>query len=292
MSHLDAFQMVVQELSAFSQVLHNMLATTTCIIWYTILTLDEEVEFIWPSKSSPVKILYMVVRYLPRVFQAGVVFVFFINVNIKGIGALCSGIIWFVGIVAIVIAACSNILFIQRVYAFYGCSKRVLWFLLTIFILNETAVFVLVVIGASKYHIVPDSILQPFPESFGSCIIQKKDRIIAFVWFLGLLFQTIAFTCIAAKCLHLQYISWKSGISHSQLYKVLFRDGAWTFCILFFCFLFAGIYMYTRITIGLSILLWAITACSICSTHIVLNLHQSAKKGGYSGDSSLYISRR
>lgn len=68
------------------------------------------------------------------------------------------------------------------VYAFYGRSRPLLWFLSFCFILNEVAVVIIQAMAIPKYKIIPNSLPPPLPRLFGSCIFERHSGITAFVW--------------------------------------------------------------------------------------------------------------
>lgn len=271
------------DLSALFVVLCNIVATTSLVIWDTFLAFDEEVEFIWSSNFTFVKVLYFVVRYLGLIFHCAITLVFFGNIHAKGNS--CFEITRFISIAGTITIGCSNILLIQRVYAFYGRSRSLLWSLLTLFVICEASVVAVLIVGVPRYR---TETLEGFPPPFGHCTIENYSAILSLVWFLELMFQVVAFVCIVGRFARLQYMAWKTGVPNSQLYTVFLRDGIWVFFILFLCFLFSGIYMHSTKTAGLCFALWSFATSNICCTRLILNLNHSVNKDRDCGSSLWY----
>lgn len=186
-------------------------------------------------------------RYVALALYRGMTLAFVGNHKRFG---FCTNIMWSVLFSGTVIVTCSNILLIQRVSAFCGRSKLLLWFLSLTFILGESSAIVVLALDISKYHVV--DLKSNLPSSFGNCVIEHYSGILSLILFLELGFQSVAFTCIIARVVPLMFTSWKTGLQMSPLYMDILRDGIWVYMILFLTFLLSGIYMHTESLRGLS----------------------------------------
>lgn len=269
---------IAEQLPRFFQIEFNLVATTTLIIWNIFSTLDEEVRFIWSSNLTFAKGLYFVVRYLALLLFCGATLSFFGHLGADP----CTEFIKFLVINGITITACSKILLVQRVYAFYGCSKCILWIFYSGFVLSESLVIVVTILELQDFRAEKDILPSPIPELFGYCF-KEFPSISSFGWFCEIAFEAVAFVCIVTRFVKLS-TEWRTGFSsNSGLYKVFLRDGTWTFLILFLFYLFSAILLRAQnIPEALSISLWAYALSSICCTRLILNLHHAAKGTQYS----------
>lgn len=255
---------------------YSLLAGITLLVWDTLLTLDEEVRFIWTFQFTVAKILYLTVRYLVLMIFCALVLAFF--GNYKQFDGLCPAIPWIICVGGSFTIACSNVLLVHRVYAFYGRSRRILWFLFLLFISTEAAAIIVLVLSVTGFLVLPSQ-GDVLPPSSSACAIQQYPEKLSFVFFSELIFQSLAFVCVVARFIKLQSRARRTDVPYSPLYQKFFRDGIWVFTILFLTFLLSGIYMHTSTSdvSGPTLSLWSYAASSICCTRLILNLNYSAK---------------
>ncbi|OJA21323.1 hypothetical protein AZE42_03883 [Rhizopogon vesiculosus] len=110
-----------------------ILLSALAILLYDVVThLDEEIDYVTKSGSPSVKVIFILCRYLP--FIIGILRV---PIDVVGAGvnddkvclALLRSSIW----LCVAQMACAEFIFLLRTYALWGCSKRVLFVLLTVY---------------------------------------------------------------------------------------------------------------------------------------------------------------
>ncbi|KAG2152599.1 uncharacterized protein EDB93DRAFT_1137505 [Suillus bovinus] len=105
-----------------------LLSALTIVVYDVITHLDEEIDYIVRSRSTFVKTIFILCRYLPFVIGASRIF------NVVGEDyidddlclVLCRISVW----VSFLQMVCVEVIFSLRTYALWGCSKRVLFCLL------------------------------------------------------------------------------------------------------------------------------------------------------------------
>ncbi|KAG1890504.1 uncharacterized protein F5891DRAFT_124570 [Suillus fuscotomentosus] len=109
-----------------------LLLALTIVLYDVVTHLDEEIDYIVRSRFTSVKTIFILCRYLPFVIGAlrmyDVVGEDYIDANLCLV--LCRTSIW----ISFLQMACVEFLFILRAYALWGCSKRVLFYLLAAYL--------------------------------------------------------------------------------------------------------------------------------------------------------------
>lgn len=255
--------------------LNNIVACTTLIVWDTLLTFNEERVFIQLSKASTwVKVLYCMSRYIALAIYI-VAMCFFVGSHEQL--RFCSKIMWLVSFAGTAIIACSHILLIQRVYAFCGRSKLLLWALSFLFLLNQTSGVVILSLEVLPEFVVVD-LQGNLPALFGNCVIMHYSRTLSLIFFLGLEFHIIAFACIIIRVASLRFTSWRTGVRVPSLYADFLKDGIWVFMFSSLVSLLPGVYIRAESFIGLSFAAWSYVISSICCTRLILNLNHSVNR--------------
>lgn len=250
----------------------NAVANVALIVWDILLTIEKEVAFITITRISLVKVLFFVVRYLSLSIQLGSLFFLFCSQHLEV--DICPAYIWYLTVNGMIVIACSNLLFIHRVAAFYARDRAIVWFLGAAFAITETTVVVIIGLTVPKFHLVKN----PFPELVtvvGGCVSGPYPNTIAFMWLTELVFQSVAFGCVIARCVYTQIMSSRDGVPASSLYTIFLRDGIWVYLLLFLTFVLNVVYTHQSNYNGLIPGLWSFTATSICCSRLILNLNSS-----------------
>ncbi|KAG0695566.1 hypothetical protein DFH29DRAFT_264745 [Suillus ampliporus] len=110
-----------------------ILSSALTIVVYDVVThLDEEIDYIMRSKSISVKVIFILCRYLPIIIGAIQTPFYVVGASINDEMGLTLMFLrtW----LCLVQMVCVEFIFLLRTYALWGCSKRVLFFLLTIYL--------------------------------------------------------------------------------------------------------------------------------------------------------------
>ncbi|KAH7919999.1 hypothetical protein BV22DRAFT_1133428 [Leucogyrophana mollusca] len=114
------------------------LVMATVLVYDYLLTIGQEVEYIWQRPMSPMSFLYYVVRYLGL----------FVGIVV----ALCTGFYTFGNVGFYVITWVSAMIMVLRVFAMYNQSKIILGVLLLFFVPTIVATIVIIAILFNITH--------------------------------------------------------------------------------------------------------------------------------------------
>ncbi|KAG1727498.1 hypothetical protein EDB19DRAFT_194437 [Suillus lakei] len=109
-----------------------LLSALTIVVYDVVTHLDDEIDYLGRPRSNFVKVVFILCRYLPFIIGAlriyDVVGQRYIDDNTCLV--LLRSSIWF----SFLQMACVEFIFILRAYALWGCSKRVLFYLLAAYL--------------------------------------------------------------------------------------------------------------------------------------------------------------
>ncbi|KLO12315.1 hypothetical protein SCHPADRAFT_423891 [Schizopora paradoxa] len=241
-----------------------------------ILTLPDEIEYIWPWEWRTGKILYVATKYLAFV-DAGLFLTFWFNLKLTARG--CSQIFnagtWFLSAGAII----AQWILCMRTYAIWGKSKKILVPLLIIVLGAQIG-------GIYAANTLTKSLewsLSPFPTISRCYINVTRENLMFVVYILTIVNESLILTLTIWKGVS----QWRS--SRSPLIKTLYRDG-----VLYFFVVFAASLLNLSMTIAaprinqplIEFLLpeFQRVMHSVCTSHIILNLRKAS-----AGDSGLGV---
>lgn len=245
-------------------------ASLTMLVYDTLITLDEEIIYIWNSKWSPIKCVFLLVRYLSLSIQ-----IFSAIAAGSPSALICLISTWFSGVGGLLVEATADIFLVYRVYAFCGGGKYLRIFFIVYYIAWEATTITLGAIFLPLYVNVVDPVPQLLTV-IGSCIPIVYPRAIAIIWISMLSFQSILFTCLFLKISHTQYEAWKLGLQSSPLYAVFVRDGVWAYLLIAVGLVLCVISVYKAQNFGDSFIIWLITITNICCCRFILDLRSTA----------------
>ncbi|KAH7904170.1 hypothetical protein BJ138DRAFT_1184198 [Hygrophoropsis aurantiaca] len=209
-----------------------LVAVVALYLFDYALNFDAEVAYILSGKFSITKCLYLACRYLP-IALAGVQWPtnFASNINMDDCAVLLSLNLW----LTVTILCCSEGIFLCRVYALWGCSKRILMILLSSFMI--TLIPVIVIMGNSQASMtVSDLLTEVSPLITGNCFPEPPDQTYFMSYVLLLLFEAEIFLFTAYR-VHIHYRH-----ERGYLLKVMAKHGI-------FYFIFALLFSLTNILV-------------------------------------------
>ncbi|KLO18488.1 hypothetical protein SCHPADRAFT_936161 [Schizopora paradoxa] len=200
------------------QVLRNLqfvklfnVAFYALMIYDYVVSLSDEINFIWPGEWRLGKTLYVINRYLVFVDPAvTLMYLFGTNTNVQTCNGLASAIVW----LAVIGSQISQLILSMRTYAIWGKSLTVLSILLTIHValLVSEAMTIRSFLKTFKYgHSLANIAIACTP-------ISSKSH----VW-IAYLFIVVLELTIVILTIYKAYATWHRGIS--ALTITLYRDG-------------------------------------------------------------------
>lgn len=254
--------------------IYNTVAASAFFFWEYCITFDEEVDLIWRWNLSLVSIMFHVIRYGTfgiRILEL----LFYANISglIQPTVARCTAWIWIEVIVGQVMFICLGILFLLRVFAFYGKSKTLLAGLIVLFVLENAAEITIIVLTVPKMRAIPN----PLPTNLhvSACVIVELPVLFAKFWLPALLFQSILFFLVLAKFVQTKR---QAGADSPHLLSIFIRDGTWAFTLGFAVLLWGVLAYELEIGKGDVALTWIYSILSFCATRLVLNLRSAARR--------------
>ncbi|KLO12894.1 hypothetical protein SCHPADRAFT_940859 [Schizopora paradoxa] len=214
---LQNYDLIAHEGRVFESVLA---ATFSVIIAEFFQTIENEVHFIWKSKMSFAKILYMANRYIAPVNIGNALYTFYLS---KGL----SPTVCYNEYVALSATSFFHAVLCVRAYAVYGFSKPVLGALL--------AAFLIMIVAGAFFN--GEFIAGNFVETFGTlgsngCVINGEHNNFWNVWtvlIILLVVELLALSLLLAR-------SWKNfreSPLNTSLLTIMAKDGIIYFaCVL------------------------------------------------------------
>ncbi|PVF97477.1 hypothetical protein CPB86DRAFT_706987 [Serendipita vermifera] len=238
-------------------------AIALAILCYdTVLTLGEEIQFIWPKRWSSIKTL----AYLNRFVSFS-----FILTNAYALSAInrslsngfCEVLLLSTGVAAYLSFAMSNWILLARTQALLGDSRIFKYCIIAFYIVSYSATAVLVTKSSVD---LTDRIF--YSKTVRACGIASRPPTLGFVWVGSMIFETTIFVITILKLYQKASQTYSLG---SNLLMVLYRDGV--------CYYFVTLRIFNMISwmvfpishlfVGF-FLLWAIMCISV--TRLQLNL--------------------
>ncbi|KAI0758168.1 hypothetical protein C8Q74DRAFT_1303532 [Fomes fomentarius] len=239
------------------------------LVWDMLLNLDAEIDYVWRSRNSWSKWLYLFIRHMPYLaigFRLWLGFyVSWMDLQYDG---KCRASVIFDGIVVESLIFATDVILTVRVYAMFNHHRVLVVALITLFITYITASATVLAISISHVEFMPQCIVTSIPDT------------VPVVWYMALAFETTLFTLTLIKVLF-----WLSsvGLHRQSVVVILARDGAWAYAVIFGAFLLnAIIYKKNKNTLSMTLLPWIHAVMSFTGSHVLLNLRRFAVEPHYS----------
>ncbi|KAG6374057.1 hypothetical protein JVT61DRAFT_4697 [Boletus reticuloceps] len=204
--------------AAARDVCYHSIASLTFLVWYAIVTLDDEVQYIWTMRNTNIfKWVYFFLRYV--VILAHVTHNVFIKQLADGSNPPIHCTIWFIYSLGFsqVLATLLELILATRVFALYNRSRRIA-FLVLILILTET--------GGSVRILWQ----QQYTDFHGMCLLIKGS--------LGSKYQTIFGFIIHCTLIGLTLIKYffalRAGWGRAPLVSLVVRDNSTVYATILF----------------------------------------------------------
>ncbi|OBZ71670.1 hypothetical protein A0H81_08886 [Grifola frondosa] len=190
-----------KETLLFQQAVHDTFVVNICaaaastwVAYDILLTIEQEVDFIWRVKFSVTKLLYLFVRYYNLL---SLILLVSINTSTK-VGF--KSWIWFEAIGAVFLSTVfGEALMVLRLYAAYERNRKVLALLLFMFLMELTLGLMSATIQARDIHITPRVPQFPVPGCVG--MTDTKGRIALISWAASMIVACVDFLLILHKFL-------------------------------------------------------------------------------------------
>lgn len=207
---------VLRGIEGFTLCKHINVAAVAILAYDYLLTLPDEIEYIWHGRWSPITLLFFTTRYLPFGDSPALLLHHFAN---KPATLLCSVSITVQSWSFLVGVSLSEIVLILRTTAIWGSSKPIAIFLSALLVATTIPSVYFVNRYANSIKFVPS------PASVvDGCFLGAADNVL-FVFYVGLqVFETVVFLLTL----------WKAGsYLKGSFYRELYRDSVTFYAYLF-----------------------------------------------------------
>ncbi|KAF8348525.1 hypothetical protein F5887DRAFT_950459 [Amanita rubescens] len=189
-------------------------AALSMLVYDYLLTFDLEVNYVWGSRWTFVKLLYLVVRYMPFVTMASV---FLLDVPGPTVED-CLSITRAYAIMITFDTGFGEIILTLRTWAICGRRFRMGMGFLFFFLIKTAIAYIILAFWWSslQYAVIPPGL----GYSSGTCVLVKASKVIWGSWTLVVVFEFIVCILLAREALS----AYRLG-GMSQLAWVVYRDG-------------------------------------------------------------------
>ncbi|KAJ3771489.1 hypothetical protein FB446DRAFT_740275 [Lentinula raphanica] len=246
----------------------------TFLYYDHLLTLDEEIKFIWSRPYHSSSWLFFLNRYFSFVGNI----VIFLSMFFAPSGpSSCHP--WeqfqqfFHASVQIIVA----ILLTMRVYALYGCNRHVAVVLSGIIIFGVCATAVSLTFSKSSIA------TSPFPIGCHDTLNLKNAALVSVGWELVLFYDTLLFSMTLLKAYQAKFQPQIKEFNKLSLFRIIVQDGSIYFGIMVLTNFMNVLTFYIS---GSTLLRGTLSPFASCTSvtlmsHLMLHLHEIANKGLY-----------
>lgn len=246
----------------------NVCAVVVLLYDY-LLTLHYEVKYIWPSKWSLTKVLFLCTRYPAFIDTSLVIWLQFGHNLSPNVCTTLYDLIGWLIMFGIAVAECIIIL---RTVALWGGQRSIKYSLLAIFTLTFIAASVALGKFQSTTRFIPTESLGNFSTGKG-CLVGKASVDVIGTYISFTVFDTVIVTLTMIKAVRLR------RLSRSSLVETLYRDGM-LYYVTLFLFSFVSVVIILAVASDLMLLLLGFqrSLYSILSGRILLHIHRAREK--------------
>ncbi|KLO16824.1 hypothetical protein SCHPADRAFT_193856 [Schizopora paradoxa] len=248
------------------------LAAVTCLGYDTLLSLDDEITYVWRTQWSFVKILYIASKYLAYL-DAVAFLIFFFNSNMTPSACLTLYSATSYVIVAGILIA--EIILLMRTCALWGLSRYVLWYLVAF---DFGAVALVVVELTKSLHVNKFQFVESPIPSIRRCFPIFSDSAVN---------TYVNYLCLIAVELNILLLTLWRGVLHwrrsgNQLIYIFYRDGV-AYLVSLAAFSAVNVVFFKYFNTGFY---WSIMlepqriAHAILASHLVLNIRKFRHNNG------------
>ncbi|KAF7351580.1 hypothetical protein MSAN_01590500 [Mycena sanguinolenta] len=186
------------------------------LLYDHLLTLDDEVEYVWKADNTVAKVLFLILRYMVPLFLTGE------TITRSGLSVISMSDVTYAGWISICI---SNFLVLLRIWTTLPRGHRLVVWSLWFYVAMQ-----LVGLGVTTWVIRNFIPVLYFDSAVGFCSFSTKPSV-AWLWMPGLIFEVTVFVAVCWNALDRPRALGTDSNDH--ITRMLFRDGLTYFVILF-----------------------------------------------------------
>ncbi|TDL18500.1 hypothetical protein BD410DRAFT_900816 [Rickenella mellea] len=245
-------------------------AAIACLVYDIFITIDQEVDYVWKSRWTIPKYLYLWARYFALFIQ---IVATAEQTSTQVTNKVCAGWAYFEGITGQMLVMGIELLLMLRVWALYKRDRRMLYILVALYIAEVTANTV--ILGMALPGLTSVAPLRTlFPPGFplSGCLPTSVPKFFFSYWIPTLVFEGILFILM-----FINFVRLAREHTPMPLLKRFFRDGTVYYAVIFAALL-VQVLLYELVNSALSEVAigWQLTMFSIMGSRLVLNLRAAS----------------
>ncbi|KAF7321867.1 hypothetical protein MKEN_00708700 [Mycena kentingensis (nom. inval.)] len=244
-------------------------AGLVALLYDHALTLDEEVEYVWPAKNNIPKFLFMFMRYVVPVF------LLVYNISLSGFVILinslsaCKGWIAFGLVLGWVTVTLSNFIVLLRLYTVIGRQPKLVLWTFTYFILLQAAA-----LGVVAWTLVKLMAIAAFDTVLGICYFTKRGNFLG-LWVVGLALDPVIFAVAVWNTIDRP----RNLTADQEVTRLLYRDGTVYFVLLISLRVTNTVISMVAPSPLLFVAIFATwSGTTITTSHLIINSRKAAHK--------------
>ncbi|KAG2120518.1 uncharacterized protein F5147DRAFT_2363 [Suillus discolor] len=202
-----------------------MVAAASVVVYDWVLTLAQEIDLVWTQRWSLMTVLYLVTRYVGIPFS--VARILGTTTLVPLTDAVSNIIVYAINGASVVITAMLDVIMIARLHAMYQRSRRMLIFLVIIFLAVNIACGA-IAITELKYHFVSEEFILSGIHTCSVVFEGDSKLLVSMVWMLNTVWEVLALCLsvwIAAKHFRdLRRLSPLTGSTIGDCFRVLMES--------------------------------------------------------------------
>ncbi|KAF9256378.1 hypothetical protein L218DRAFT_216911 [Marasmius fiardii PR-910] len=249
----------IQEAEGAQAVNQSSVAALAFLVYDVLITIDEEVNLIWPRPWSFLKVIYVFVRYIPVLVQISIIFVGTeLPVALNYTPRDCFIWMTYQAAALITIVATVDLILILRVFALYHDNRLVKYIVGALYLVYLAGMCAGLVLGVPKI------------KYNSLCVVIDAANIMALYLGSAMFFQTVLFLLTTAKFIS----AVRAGWGNVPILRVVMRDGTWAFTLLLLIEAgYGSLYALPNRSYAGILYGWLLTAFSFSGYRILLNLN-------------------
>ncbi|KAH7909306.1 hypothetical protein BJ138DRAFT_1155553 [Hygrophoropsis aurantiaca] len=248
---------------------YHSIASLIFLAWDILVSLDDEVQYIWPkTRTAKFKWLYMVIRYGALGQQLFNQFVLGYMLNNETPPRICRAWLLYAISTTQAMSTAVEFIIITRVYVLYNKSRLIA---LLLFVLVAAEISMMVI---NSVHTVP--ILQ----SSSRCIFAKPPREIVYYSLTVLLTQSTLLALTVIK----HTVSRRMGLGRTPLVSQLIRDGTVFYGIMFVLIFTTVTFSKVDKQISVVMFFWSTSVSSVSGCRLIVNMERLSKNDDMQAD--------
>ncbi|KAF8167046.1 hypothetical protein K438DRAFT_2024958 [Mycena galopus ATCC 62051] len=231
------------------------------LLYDHLLTLDDEVKYIWTAPRTLAKGLFLLLRYMVPLFLIGE------TITRNGLVVITMSTLTYAGWLSIAI---SNFLVLLRIWATLPRAHRFIGWSFALFVVMQ-----LISLGTTTWVVSLMIRVLMFDPDAGVCTFTSKPHVFA-LWVPGLFFEVVVFvTC----CWNTLDRPRALGPDDARITRTLFRDGVTYFVILFILRIANTVIAVVAPVSAIFIIVFFIWAATTLTTgRLIINSRREAAK--------------